>query len=259
MKFRARCFLIHLTISALVVVSAAGFVYGVWYRPPLGRLEGVLDILLLMAAVDVCAGPLCTLIAASPAKPRREFARDMTLIGLVQLAALGYALYAVGVARPAFLVYNIGIFEIERANELFPDQLARASSPAFASAPLLGPVYVEGRLPADPTAAAQIVKSAISGGPDIKDMPRYYIAWPAAGSDARAKGQPLSSLSDHGPLRAEVADLARTRDVPEDDVVTFPIQGKVKRGTVVLRKSDLSVLGILPESNLAITIKPASG
>jgi hypothetical protein len=243
---RLRLFLSHLAISAAVVGASVAFIILVWYPPPLSQLEGVVKILLVMAGVDVCAGPLCTLVAASPKKTRAHLARDLAVIGIVQLTALGYAVYTTFVARPAFIVYNSGQFDIAHANELQPAELAKASAPEFASAPLLGPVFVAAPLPDDPKEAAGIVNSAIMTGLDIQDMPRYYRPWPSPGLDVRDKAKPASQLSRKNRLGDKVGELLKKRGVAEADALVVPIFGKIDPGTVVLRKSDLAILGIVP-------------
>lgn len=251
---RLRIFAAHLAISAAVIGACIAFIVIVWYPPPLAQLEGLFSILLVMAGVDMCAGPLCTLVAASPKKPRRELVRDLAIIGSVQLAALGYALYTTCVARPAFIVYSAGGFEVEHANELSRQELAKAGNPAFSTRPLTGPVFVEARFPDDPREAAKIVNSALLTGVDIKDMPQYFEAWPYAKTDAREKGTPVAALASDRPLRRDVARILAHRGVPAADAVVLPISGKVDRGTVVLRKSDLAVLGIVP--HLAPPVRP---
>jgi len=244
-SLRLRLFLSHLAISAAIIGACVAFIVLAWYPPPLAQLEGVFTILLVMAGVDVGAGPLCTLVAASPKKTRGHLARDLAVIATVQLAALGYTVYTTFIARPAFIVYSVGQFEVEHANELQPEQLAKASLPAFASAPLFGPVYVEARFPEDPKEAARIVNSAIMTGFDIKDMPRYYRPWPSPGLDARDKGKPASALSSKSALADEVATLLKKHGVAEADALVFPIARTIDRGTVVVRESDLAVLGIV--------------
>jgi hypothetical protein len=243
---RLRLFLLHLAISAAIVGASAAFIVLVWYPPPLAQVEGIFKILLVMAGVDVCAGPLCTLVAASRKKTRGQLARDLAVIGLVQLAALGYAFYTTFAARPAFIVYNSGQFDIAHANELQPEELAKASAPAFASVPLLGPVFVAAPLPGDPKEAMGIVNSAMTTGVDIQDMPRYYRPWPSPGLDAGDKAKPVSAISRKNPLSDKVAELLKKRGVAGADAVLLPIFGKIETGTVVLRKSDLAVLGIVP-------------
>ncbi len=245
-SLRIRLSLSHLAISAAIIGASVAFIILVWYPPPLAQIEGVMKILLVMAGVDVCAGPLCTLVAASPKKTRAHLTRDLAMIATVQFAALAYAVYTTFIARPAFIVYSVGQFEVEHANELNPDELAKSSAPEFASAPLLGPVFVEARFPDDPKEAARIVNNAIMTGFDIKDMPRYYRPWPSPGSDARNKGKPASALSSDSALADHVAELLKKRGVPQADAIVLPITGKIDRGTVVLRKSDLAVLGIVP-------------
>jgi hypothetical protein len=115
---RLRFALGHLALSAVVVSAFVSLVLLVWYPAPLGRLEGVFPVLMLLVAVDVCLGPLLTLIVASPTKPRRSLYRDLTIIGVAQFAALGYGAHSTFVARPAFIVYNADRFDIVMPSEL---------------------------------------------------------------------------------------------------------------------------------------------
>jgi hypothetical protein len=243
-SLRLRFFLSHLAISGAVVGAAVTFIVLVWYPPPLAQLEGIFKILLVMAGVDVGAGPLCTLVAASPKKTRGHLARDLAVIGFVQLCALGYAVFTTFIARPAYIVYNMGQFDVEHANDLKREELAKAA-PAFASVPLLGPMYVVAPLPDDPNEASRIVNSAIMTGFDITDMPRYYKAWPPASADALAKAKPVSAIGRPA-LRDAVTALLKKHAVAESDAVVLPIFGKIEPGTVVMRKSDLAVLGMIP-------------
>ena len=244
-SFRLRLFLTHLAISAVVIGACVAFIIFVWYPPPLARLEGVFSILLVMAGVDVGAGPLCTLVAASPKKTRAHLARDLAVIASVQLLALGYALYTTCVARPVYLVYSLGQFEVEHANELKAEELAKAEPP-FSSPPWSGPVFVEARFPDDPVEATRIVNSAILTGVDIKDMPRYFRSWPYVKTDAREKAKPVSQLPERRALREAATRLLQQKGVAPSDAAVLPINGKMDRGSVVLRVSDLAILGIIP-------------
>ncbi len=244
MQYRLRFFLSHLALSAIVVGSAIALVVFLWYPPPFAQLEGIFSVLLIMVGVDIGAGPLCTLVAASPTKPRAHLVRDLAVIGCVQLAALSYGIHTAFVARPAYVVYSVGQFEIEHANELTAAELAKAAGTPFASAPLLGPVFVEARFPTDKKAVARIVLSAIRGGPDIKDMPRYYVAWPGVGTDAGKYARSVSHVPERS-LRHAIGDLLRKRHISAHDAMILPINGKVNRGSVVLRRSNLAVIGIV--------------
>jgi len=62
--------------------------------------------------VDVILGPLITLTVFNRSKPRSELVRDLTVVGLIQLAALGYGLWTVFVARPVHLVFEYDRFRV---------------------------------------------------------------------------------------------------------------------------------------------------
>ena len=243
---RLRLALSHLGISAGVILLCASAIIFIWYPPPLAQLEGISSILWIMAAVDAGAGPLCTLVAASPKKSRAELKRDLAVIGSVQLLALLYALLTVFVARPAYIVYNAGQFDVEHANELTREELSQVKNPAYANVPWSGPVYVEARFPDDEKETMRIVNSAVAGGPDIKDMPRYFESWAPVQTQARERAKAITSLSATSRLREKISDLLRNTGTADSEAIVIPINGKSERGTVVLRKADLSIIGIVP-------------
>ena len=114
----------HLIASALVVGIFLSIVATVWYPPPLLHLQGAVPILVTLAVVDVCLGPLITLIIAGPRKPRPELTRDLSIIVFVQLTALAYGAWTVYSGRPAFLVFNADRFDVVAATEI-ETELAR--------------------------------------------------------------------------------------------------------------------------------------
>ena len=117
-SFRAKYFLGHLALSAALVGCAAGLILVLWYPGVLSRIDGVLPIVGMLVLVDVCLGPLLTLVVASPKKPRRELWRDLAVIGAVQGAALVYGVHAAYVGRPVFVVFDVKQFETVSAKEL---------------------------------------------------------------------------------------------------------------------------------------------
>src|SRR5258705_2717615 len=90
MRFRLKAFALHLVGSATVITLVLGALYLGWYRWPGWYLSGALGVVPILAGVDVSLGPLITLLIASPRKPRRSLARDVSIIVSLQLAALAY-------------------------------------------------------------------------------------------------------------------------------------------------------------------------
>jgi hypothetical protein len=79
---------------------------------------------LIVVTVDVILGPLITLAVFNRAKPWTELRRDLVIVALIQLSALGYGLWTVFVARPVHLVFEYDRFRVVHAVEVPPEMLA---------------------------------------------------------------------------------------------------------------------------------------
>lgn len=72
----------------------------------LGAVQGVQLILI----VDLVIGPLCTFVVYK--KGKKGMAIDLTVIGVLQIAALAYGLWAVNSQRPSYLVLTYTGLEV---------------------------------------------------------------------------------------------------------------------------------------------------
>lgn len=107
-----RAALMHFVGSVVLAGFSAGLVFGLWYPAPYDVLAGGLFLWGLIAAVDVVCGPLLTLVVFDRRKPRSVLRRDISLIVLLQLAALCYGLYSAAQARPVYLTYEGNRFRV---------------------------------------------------------------------------------------------------------------------------------------------------
>jgi len=114
MAFRLKAFALHLLISATVLSVSLGTLYLGWYHWPGWYLTGVSGVTAVLAGVDVVLGPLLTLVIASPRKPRRELARDIAVIGAIQLAALTYGTTQLWNGRPLYYAFSDNCLPIPR-------------------------------------------------------------------------------------------------------------------------------------------------
>src|SRR5690606_18525235 len=112
MPSRFKSFSIHLLISAVAALLAAGLVFFIWYPAPLHMAAGVTNIFLLLLIVDVILGPTLTLLIYKPGK--KSLVMDLTVIALLQLSALIYGLYTMADGRPAWLTFAKDRFEMVR-------------------------------------------------------------------------------------------------------------------------------------------------
>ena len=112
---RTRAALIHLAISVAFAVAAALLIVLGWYTLPYFWLVGGLFLLALIVGVDVILGPLMTFIVCAPASPGKNCFFDLSLIGLLQAAALVYGLHAAYTSRLVYAVYVDGVFHLVKA------------------------------------------------------------------------------------------------------------------------------------------------
>src|SRR5258708_25743002 len=92
---------LHLLISVAVAAAVFALMLSLWYPGPLFEAAGGDDLLFILVGVDVVVGPLITLVIFRSGKRGLKF--DLAVIGMLQIAALAYGVYALDLARPPFL------------------------------------------------------------------------------------------------------------------------------------------------------------
>src|SRR5579862_1348950 len=179
MKFRFKLFGWHLLCSVMVLSAVLGTLYLGWYRWPGWYLTNALRVAPILASVDLALGPLLTLLIANQAKARKVLARDIAIIATVQLVALIYGASTLWFGRPLYYTYSEDRLQLVQASDLDPEEVALGikQNPQFAPHWYSLPRWVWAPLPAEASAKADIIKSAVGGGNDVIQMPRYFQAW----------------------------------------------------------------------------------
>ena len=179
MKFRFKAFGLHLLGSAAALTLILGALYFGWYHWPGWYLSDVSHVILVMIGVDVVLGPAVTAIIASAKKPRRELARDIAIIVMVQLAALVYGSTALWGGRPLYYAFSVNCLSLVQAYDIDAAALELARTQHLPLVPhwYSLPRWIWAPLPEDPTQSDKIVSSAINGGADVTAMPQYYRPW----------------------------------------------------------------------------------
>ena len=232
---------LHLLYSVVVALLAAALVFGFWYPFPYRELSGGRELFLLVVIVDVACGPLLTMVLFNPAKPRAELWRDLGLVALIQLGALGYGLWTVWEARPLFLVLEIDRFKVTAAPDL------RAGSMAGLPASLqphwwTGPSTVAIREPKDTQERSAVMLESVQGGRDYADRPEFYLPYKgAAALKSLQRAKPLAVFLQKQPDQQEAAhklalnkgaDLAQWLYLPvmarQDWVAVLDKQGQIQ-------------------------------
>jgi hypothetical protein len=232
MKFRLKAFSLHLLSSAVVLTLVLGGLYLGWYRWPGWYLCNALKVAPILLLVDLTLGPLLTLLIANPLKNRRELARDIGVIVAVQLAALVYGTVTLWQGRPLYYAFSEDRLQIVQASDIKPDERARAEreNPALAPHWYSLPRWVWAPLPLGAEERQAIVMSAISGGADVIEMPRYFKPWDAGLPALRAQLHSLDAQRDvrlHQPkVRALLRRNMQARGLPPDEPVAIMMTGQ---------------------------------
>ena len=153
---------LHLGLSVLLALAAAAVVLGVWFPYPFRVLSGGQHLFWVMVSVDVVCGPLLTAVLVNPAKSRRTLTLDLSLVALVQLAALVYGLYSVSLARPVVLAFETDRLVAVSAAEINASDLPQAPA-EFQALSWTGPVLLGARPPKDDDEALKSLDISLQG------------------------------------------------------------------------------------------------
>ena len=242
-KSKAFASLLHLGLSLLVAAAVAGIVFGVWYPHEYSAMSGGRNLFVLMASVDVVMGPLLTLVVFNPAKPRTELRRDLAIIGLLQLAALGYGMHTAFVARPVGLVFEVDRFKIVSANDVLLTELPQAL-PDYQRLPWFGPRLMSARESKPGDEKLRSVELSLQGY-DVGQRPSYWQPYKQGQTRAAQRARPVQALIDHAPTdKAQIEARLQALGAPLATTRFLPIQSR-KGDWVMLLSAQGQPLGIL--------------
>lgn len=221
---------IHLLISCGLAFSCFIGVFFVLYPSPLAQATGVGMVFLIMLGVDVVLGPMLTLIVYK--KYKKTLKKDLLLIAMIQLSALGYGMYALYQGRPVWIAYTVDRFELIRANEVIGEN---QDYPL----PWIAPEYISVEVRKN-NAKEQIdmmlmeIQSSISPA----QQPKYYSSFSQSKSYIQTKSISLLNLNHYNttimvetvltkhpratawlPLKANAQDMVVLVDKQQGEVI----------------------------------------
>jgi hypothetical protein len=187
---------IHLSISVAIAVLAGALLYFAWYPSPYFSAAGASKLILLLMGIDVCIGPLLTLLVVNRHKPAKLLRLDLTVIGVLQAIAFGYGLHVIINSRPVFIVAEVDRLVMVSAYQLSDADLSEGQQPEFRKRSFAGPVLV-GALPPKGKASGDFALQVLKTGKDIDQLPKYYVPYDQVIDDVMKKrAKPLTSLKN---------------------------------------------------------------
>ncbi|MEA3108546.1 MAG: hypothetical protein QOI88_3151 [Gammaproteobacteria bacterium] len=247
MRFRLAAMGLHLLASGIVLTVILGGLYLGWYRWPGWYLADAIQVTLVLAGVDLVAGPLLTFIIASPAKPRRVLMRDVAVIATVQLIALTYGTMSLWNGRPLYYAFSEDVLSLVQAYDIEDAELAIARK---LNAPLLPhwynlPRWIWAPLPQDSAEQNKIIASAVTGGSDVISMPRYYKPWDAGLPELRMQLKKIDDLKYFsGNEKKLLKERVRAAGLAADQPNTLALTGRGRPLLAVWDPANLKILGV---------------
>jgi hypothetical protein len=212
----------HLLGSTVVSLLLAVLVFGVWYPYPYRDLAGGLVLFGLVAGVDLVCGPLLTLVLFNPEKRRISLLCDLGLVVFIQLAALGYGLWSVSVARPVHVVFEVDRFRLITASEIDTADLREAPE-NLRQLPWFGPTLISVRKPRDSDELLRSLDLSLAGQePSLR--PSWWQDYSAGLPQVLQRAQPLAALVRARPeKKALLEDVMRKSALSESDLLWLPL------------------------------------
>jgi hypothetical protein len=256
-RFRAagKAALLHFLGSLLVACLAAVLVLWVWYPHPYGLLSGGRNLFLILVSVDVVCGPLLTFVLFNPRKPQRELLTDMSLVILVQLAALVYGLHTAYEARPLYLVHEVDRFRVITSGDYgdvdVRGDIARLDT-SLQPHWLKGPQTVGIRAPKDSKERRDVMLESVGGGRDYSQRPDFYLPYDTSyQSKALVRTKPLKSFLDRYPqVEKEAMAILNTNSIDIDAARFLPVIHK--QDWVAVLDASARIVGFLPGDGFTV-------
>ncbi|QSX78542.1 hypothetical protein [Agrilutibacter solisilvae] len=228
---------IHLSLSALVLGLIAAFVIWRWYPPGLMSMARAGTLLLLLGGIDLVLGPLLTLLVYKQGKKSLKF--DLTVIALLQVAALVFGLHTAWQSRPVFLVGSDTRFTLVYAHEVVPAELAQAHAP-YNRLPAMGPRLVGMRVPDATVELVQLAELT-----DFHRNPGKFHPYESVAARIAANAQPVAAvaarLAPHD--RERLTRAAQATGRPLEQIGVLPVLSARGQALMLVARSDGTVLG----------------
>lgn len=249
MRFRFTVSGLHLLASVCILSLVIGGFYLGWYGWPGWYLLGADNLVGILVLVDVGLGPLATLVVSNPTKPRKELRRDIVLIVLIQMAALGYGAGTLWMGRPLYYAFSVDRIQIVPAGVFDEQTMEKARKldaqimPSWSSLPQ----WIWTALPENPDELQSLIAQSIFGGPDIVSMPQYFRPIGEATVAMREQFLPLRVLLDsHSLSDADYRELIPKLGRPESELGVLPVQGRTRDGAWIFDRTSGEPLAFHP-------------
>lgn len=212
----------HFFFSVLVAALVALIVFQIWFPYPFREMAGGKELFWLIVSVDIVCGPLLSFVLFNPAKPRKELLLDLSLVIVIQLAALCYGLFNLYIARPVALVFEVDRFRaVVMADIQESDRLE--SQKQNIEIPAWGIETFGIRKPKNSDEALESINLGLQGiEPSMR--PQWWTTYASHTPDVLKRGQAVVALKAKYPQsKEEIDQVIQKAGLKEDQLLWLPL------------------------------------
>jgi hypothetical protein len=171
--------------------------------------------------------------------------RDLAIVAALQLAALGYGLWTVMVARPVHMVFEYDRFRVVHAVDVIPELLPQAPADVV-SMPFTGPTLLSLRPFRDAKEKMNATLAALQGA-ELGARPDLWQTYAKGVPDILKEAKPVSVLRARFPAQGNAIDRVLAEAGRKgDDVAYLPMIGRNQFWTVFLDATTAQVVAFMP-------------
>jgi hypothetical protein len=220
---KSRAFLIHLTASAVIVGTLCAIIFFIWYPAPYFSTNGAWGVLRILVGVDLILGPTLTLVLFKPNKP--WLLLDVSVIAVIQLAALIYGATVIYQERPYYAVFAVDRFEVLAYTDVDSSMIQYEE---LRHKPLIGPILAVANRPENQVEFQRLLEETLfEGKPDIERRAEYWSPYESGSAQVIERSRPLTELRDStADASAKVLSFVDAIDLSIEQLAFVPVTGK---------------------------------
>ncbi len=230
-------------MSAVAITIFLLVVYFIWYPYPYYRVHSAIDVVKIILGVDLVLGPLITLLIFDTNKPRTVLARDMSFIILFQISALLWGIHVTYKMHPLFLVFQDKTFYSVIKQDIEMDSLNEdVIVPGLFQRPKM--IYMA---PMETKDAIRVFLEMLNNnGRDTMFQESLYKPFSDSNIEGvLAKAFDTSKWLDKSVQQKKIDTFLDLHGGVAKDYAFYPIVSGSYRGTLVFRRSDFTIVGLI--------------
>jgi hypothetical protein len=229
LKQKLQAFGYHALWSMFLISIYMALVLFVWYPLPFFFVDAGWKVNIVLILVDIVLGPVLTFVVFKPGKKGLKF--DLTLIVVIQLAALTAGAWVTYSDRPVYSAFVVDRFELVYPSDFKSNEQPAVLKPFFQ----LGMAYVKALTDEERKDLTLVLA-------DLKTFPDRYEPLEKYKNDLIARSIDLNQdrFYQADPKKKALWEAFIAKNNP-NDYLYLPIKGRERHWVLVLERETLAV------------------